>query len=90
MSVQGAYLIYRTVEDVNRIKDSLSLIHDLIDRIGERFGALGVAALADFVWPEGYTQSDFEALCAVLAALPDSVVTTSSRNAIYKLIGTFV
>lgn len=43
-SVQGTYLVYQTVSDVNRIKDSLSLIHDLIDRIGERFGALGTAA----------------------------------------------
>ena len=90
MSVQGTYLIYRTVEDVNKIKDDLSEIHDLIDRIGERFGALGVAALAGFEWPNGYTQAKFESLCAVLAALPDSVVTTSSRNAIYELISTFV
>ena len=90
MSVQGTYLVYQTVNDVSRIKEALALIHDLIDRTSERFGALGTGALAGFEWPTGYTQADFEALCAVLAALPDSVVTTSSRNAIFKLIGTFV
>ena len=90
MSTQGTYLVNQTVGDVNRIKESLALVHDLIDRVGERFGALGVAALAGFEWPAGYTQADFEALCAVLAALPDSVVTTSSRNAIFKLISSFV
>ncbi len=90
MSVQGTYLVYQTVNDVNRIKEDLAEIHDLIDRIGERFGALGTAALVGFEWPEGYTQADFEALCAVLAALPDSVVTTSSRNAIFKLVSSFV
>ena len=86
MATPGDYLVYRTVDDVNHIKESLALIHDLIDRIGQRYEALGVGALAGFVWPEGYTQADFEALEAVLAALPDSVVTTSSRNAIFKLI----
>ncbi len=89
MSAQGNYLIYRTVEDVNAIKNQLSSIHDLIDRIVQRWEALGVAALAGYTWPEGYTQADFEALVAVLNALPDSVVTTSSRNALYKLVATF-
>ena len=86
MATPGEYLVNHTVEDVTQIKDSLALIHDLIDRVGQRFEALGVGALVGFPWPEGYTQADFEALCAVLAALPDSVVTTSSRNAIFKLI----
>lgn len=86
MSTPGNYLVYQTVADVNRIKEDLAVIHDLIDRVTERFGVLGVEALVGFVWPEGYTQADFEALCAVLAALPDSVVTTSSRNAIFKLV----
>ena len=90
MATQGTYLVYRTVEDVNQIKNKLAEIHDLIDQVSERYGALGVAALAGYVWPEGYTQADFESLVAVLAALPDSVVTTSSRNAIFKLVATFV
>jgi len=86
MATPGEYLVHHTVEDVNQIKDDLAEIHDLIDQVGQRFEALGVGALAGFPWPEGYTQADFEALAAVLAALPDSVVTTSSRNAIFKLI----
>lgn len=88
-TTQGTYLVYRTVEDVNQIKEYLAKIHDLIDRIGERYGALTVAVLADFIWPDGYSQADFESLCAVLNALPDSVVTTASRNAIFKLVSSF-
>ena len=89
MSVQGEYLVRRTVEDVNRIKDLLYQVHDAIDRTTERSDALP-GVLAGYVWPEGYTEANFTSLVAVLKALPDSVVTTSARDAIFKSVSTFV
>ncbi len=89
MSVQGEYLIRRTVEDVSRLKDLLSQVHDAIDKVAERSDALP-GVLAGYVWPEGYTEANFTSLVAVLKALPDSVVTTSARDAIFKVISTFV
>jgi hypothetical protein len=89
MAIQGTYLVYRTVEDINRIRDLLAQVHDIIDRTAERADALP-GALTGFVWPEGYTEVNFTSLVAVLKALPDSVVTTSARDAIFKLVSTFV
>ena len=88
-TTQGEYLVRRTVEDVNRLKDLIYQVHDIIDRVGERSDALP-GVLTGYVWPEGYTEANFTSLVAVLKALPDSVVTTSARDAIHKLISTFV
>jgi hypothetical protein len=48
--------------------------------------ALGVAALAGFEWPEGYTQADFVALYTALDLLPGLVVEDAVRNAVIKLV----
>ena len=85
MATQGEYLVQRTVEDTTRIKDLLYQLHDMIDRVAERGDAL-TGVLTDYAWPEGYTEAEFLSLIAVLKALPDSVVTTSARNAIFKLV----
>lgn len=85
MATQGDYLVQRTVEDVTRIKDLLYQLHDMIDRVAERGDAL-TGVLTGYVWPDGYTEAEFTSLIAVLKALPDSVVTTSARNAVFKLV----
>lgn len=90
MATQADYLIYRTVDDVNRIKDLVSQVHGAIDKVGERYDALGAGVLAGYVWPAGYSEANFTSLVAVLKALPDSVVITSARDAIYKLVSVFV
>ena len=82
-------LIQKTATDTNRLIDLLYQVHDTIDRLAVRNdGSPGV--MAGYVWPAGYTEADYTSMMAVLKALPDSVVTTSAKEAVEKFVSTFV
>lgn len=86
MATQGDFLIQRTVSDCTTLLSQLEAAKTTAQRISQRMVSLGLPALEGYVWPEGYTQTDFVALYQALAALPDSVVIDATRDAIFKLV----
>ena len=86
MATPGQYLIINTVTDCNALLMQLEQARRLVTRVTERMEALGTSALADYNWPEGYTQQDFVNLYQALDALPGSVVADAVRDALYDLV----
>lgn len=94
MATKADYLIRNTVNDATQLCAALEQAGTLAHRITERMlamtnGGLNVTFLMEWEWPVGYTLNDFVALYTALAALPGSVVSNATRDALYKLISTF-
>lgn len=83
----GQYLVNNTVNDCNALLLQLRNVKQLVMNITERMEAMGVAALAGYEWPEGYTQQDFVDLYQALNALPGSIVENPVRDALFDLVG---
>lgn len=94
MATKADYLVTSTVNDCNQLRTQLEQARATATRITERMlamtnGGLNVTFLMEWEWPVGYTLNDFVALYTALAALPGSVVSNATRDALYKLISTF-
>lgn len=86
MATPGQYLVNNTVNDCNSLLAQLEQVRRLVTRVTERMEAIGAGALADYTWPEGYTQQDFMDLYQALNALPGSVVANAVRDALFNLV----
>ena len=86
MATPGDYLVNNSVNDANALLAQLEQVKRLVTRIAQRMDALGIAALAGHVWPDGYTQADFVALYQALDALPGLVVDDDMRDKLFKLV----
>ena len=87
---QGQYLVNRTSEDCAALLRQLEQAKTTAMRVVQRMEALGLPALEGYVWPDGYTQSDFVALYQALDALPGSIVEDTVRDALFKLVSSVV
>jgi len=90
---QANSLVQATVSDVNKLVTRLLESGADIDVIYQRYTAAvayNPTILDEYVWPDGYTKTDFSALVTVLNALAQMIVTDSARNAMFKLIQSIV
>ena len=87
---QGTYLVTRTSEDCAALLRQLEQAKTTAARITQRMEALGIPALQDYVWPDGYSQDDFVALYRALDALPGSIVNNLTRDALFKIVSSVV
>jgi len=86
MASQGEFLVTKTVNDCTTLLSQLEAAKTTAQRISQRMVSLGIPALDGYVWPGGYTQADFVALYTALSALPGSLVTDATRDAIFKQV----
>ena len=94
MATKADYLINSTVNDCAQLRAALEQAKTLVARVVQRMEALAdegnpVAFLLAYVWPDGYTLEDFEALYNAFGALPGSVVSDETRDSIYKILAHF-
>jgi hypothetical protein len=94
MATPGQKLVIDTTNNCNLLVRQLEAVRTTVDRIVQQMEATGLAALDDYVFPDGYTKADLLALYFMLAGkqddsvepLPGSVVSDDVRDAIHKLI----
>ena len=88
------YLIVNTVNDINLFLSQAQQLKTTATRIVQRMlamtdGGTNLSVLADYVWPEGYTQANFIALYNALKDLPGSAVDDATRDALFALVSSF-